>query len=721
MRASDEGPLGERDGDFELVTLRNGARAVRHLGHGEVMHPSVGPWQEARALYVEQSRLEEKLRVEGPPLHVWDVGLGAGTNAIAALTCARELGAGQRRELRVVSFEIDCAPLRLALSDAAGFPFLQPFAAAGEALLKGQRWSEGRSHWQLHLGDAAELWRGVWEPADLIFFDPFSPASNPALWTPAAFAALRAQRRRRLHAVHLQCGHAYARIAAAGRLLRGDGDRHGHEKGDHRGRDRARVAGTTARCALACALGALGGPGTTRPAVEPGDRACGAGAPAILSPQGSAASDARALASLRMVISALILLSPELHQAAALAARPELLDFVPEGAHWLAALHLTPSSAQALRVVALSSGAFALLGYYSRTALSLLTLSALPLYALSQFSGAVLHDMHLFWFSGLLALSPCGDAWSLDSWGRTERRAAREYALPVALCRAFLGVIYFFPGLHKLLESGWEWAAAPNMLAQMHAKWFELSELPGLRIDRYPWLCALGGHAVLLFELGFLPLVSWRKTRTLAALLGIGFHWATQAFLFIPFLSLWACYVVLAPWDWLGQRSRKGTPKPTPKPAAKPGRRAGRATLPAALFGGTVLTLAVVQGVRGQTQAWPIACYPTFAAIIGDSLPDLLIEAESASAQPVRFTGRERGPRTQAEWGRVFRISGAYGSPPDARALREHALDAARRTGIALLPGSTVRVFRADYATQPELWNRAPRNAVLLSSFRLEP
>jgi hypothetical protein len=34
-----------------------------------------------------------------------------------------------------------------------------------------------------------------------------------------------------------------------------------------------------------------------------------------------------------------------------------------------------------------------------------------------------------------------------------------------------------------------------------------------------------------------------------------------------------------------------------------------------------VLTLAIVQGVRGQTQAWPIACYPTFAAIAGDTLP----------------------------------------------------------------------------------------------------
>ena len=50
-----------RDGDFELITLRNGARAVRHLGHGEVMHPSIGPWQEALRLYVEQPRLADRL------------------------------------------------------------------------------------------------------------------------------------------------------------------------------------------------------------------------------------------------------------------------------------------------------------------------------------------------------------------------------------------------------------------------------------------------------------------------------------------------------------------------------------------------------------------------------------------------------------------------------------------------------------------------------------
>jgi hypothetical protein len=421
------------------------------------------------------------------------------------------------------------------------------------------------------------------------------------------------------------------------------------------------------------------------------------------------------LASLRIVVTALILSSPELHQAAALAARPELLDFVPEGAHWLAALQLTPSAAQTLRVIALSSGALALLGFYSRAALGLLTLSALPLYALSQFSGAVMHDMHLFWFSGLLALSPCGDVWALDSWGREPERAARQYAIPATLCRAFLGVVYFFPGFHKLLESGWEWAAAPHVVAQMHVKWFEMGELPWLRIDRHPWLCSLGGHAVLLFELGFFPLVSWRKTRSLAALLGLGFHWSTQAFFFIPFVSLWACYVVLAPWSRLPRSASRRAPR-----TVRSSRHSRLATLPALLFGGAVLSLAIVQGVRGQTQAWPIACYPTFAAIIGDTLPDLLIEAESEAGERVRFTGRERGPRTQAEWGRVFRISGAYGGAPNARALREHALTSAERAGISLAPGSTLRVYRADYATAPELWNRAPTHAVLLSSFSIE-
>jgi hypothetical protein len=426
----------------------------------------------------------------------------------------------------------------------------------------------------------------------------------------------------------------------------------------------------------------------------------------------SAFEDSRALSALRIAVALLLLISPELHQAEALAARPDLLEFVPEGAGWLAALHLTPSAAHVLRLIALSSGALALLGFHARAALGVLTCAALPLYALSQFGGTVLHDMHLFWFSALLALSPCADVWALDSWGTRPVRAASEYAAPATVCRALLGVVYFFPGLHKLLESGWAWGNAEHVLAQMHAKWFELGAVPAFRIDHYPRLCSLGGHAVLLFELGFLPLALWRTTRPIALVLGLGFHWATQAFFFIPFMSLWACYGVLVPWSVVLRPKRVRS--------VRPARGLPRPALPALAFGVPLLLLAIFQGFRGHTQAWPVACYPTFATLTGDTLPDLLVEAEAPDGARITFTGRERGPRTQAEWGRVFRISGAYGDAPALSALREHALAVAERAGIALAPGSILSVYRADYATAPELWNRAPRNATLLSSFRLE-
>ncbi|WP_224360502.1 tRNA (5-methylaminomethyl-2-thiouridine)(34)-methyltransferase MnmD [Hyalangium versicolor] len=181
-----------RDGDFELVTLRNGSRAVRHLGHGEVMHPSVGPWQEALRLYVEQPRLAERLLQPGSPLVILDVGLGAATNAVAALSCARALGAERRRPLEVVSLEVDLAPLRLALADAAGFPFLQPFRDAAEALMRDGVWEGEGLRWRLLLGNAIGHLEQPLPPADLVYFDPFSPASNPEMWTEGVLARVRA-------------------------------------------------------------------------------------------------------------------------------------------------------------------------------------------------------------------------------------------------------------------------------------------------------------------------------------------------------------------------------------------------------------------------------------------------------------------------------------------------------------------------------------------------
>jgi tRNA U34 5-methylaminomethyl-2-thiouridine-forming methyltransferase MnmC len=180
-----EGRLGLSE--FEIVTLRSGPRAVRELASGEIMHPAIGPWAEANRLYVEQGGLKDRLKRAAPePLRVYDVGLGAGANAVAALGCA-----GQARTLELISFERTLEPLELALADPGAFPFLVPWREAVERLLASHAWEGPGARWRLRLGDALREIAAAPAPADLVFFDPFSPRSNPELWTLAAFRSLR--------------------------------------------------------------------------------------------------------------------------------------------------------------------------------------------------------------------------------------------------------------------------------------------------------------------------------------------------------------------------------------------------------------------------------------------------------------------------------------------------------------------------------------------------
>lgn len=182
---------GRRTETFELITLESGQRAVRHTGHGEVMHP-VGPWEEAQRLYPQQTGLAGLLAQPGDrPVRVLDVGLGGAANAAAALDTARALGAGRRRPLELVSLELDTSALELALADPEGFPFLTPWVDAAQAVLAQGSWSQGGLSWSLVRGDAAATIGTLEGPFDLVFHDPFSPEHNGPLWTVAFFKQLR--------------------------------------------------------------------------------------------------------------------------------------------------------------------------------------------------------------------------------------------------------------------------------------------------------------------------------------------------------------------------------------------------------------------------------------------------------------------------------------------------------------------------------------------------
>jgi queuine tRNA-ribosyltransferase len=177
--------------DHEVVTTRSGARAMLDRATGQVMHPVVGPLAEAEELYVAPSRLAERLLAPSlEPLVVLDVGLGAGSNAVAAWRVSEARAGG--RPLEIVSFDRTVAALALALSPehSAAFGLDGPTGAAARALLAGGRHVTPRTTWRLVLGDLPGALAGA-PAADIVYWDPFSPRVNPELWSMAAFTALR--------------------------------------------------------------------------------------------------------------------------------------------------------------------------------------------------------------------------------------------------------------------------------------------------------------------------------------------------------------------------------------------------------------------------------------------------------------------------------------------------------------------------------------------------
>jgi queuine tRNA-ribosyltransferase len=181
-----------RLGDYEVVIAAQGYGSIRQCSSGEVMHSVSNPMEEAHRLYVAQSGLADRLRTaEAPELVIWDVGLGAATNAMAAVRCWEELQqvVGSPRPLRLVSFERDLDPLRLAVRQSARFPHLHH--AAPSTVLRESAWrhASGGLQWELLAGDFRERLAAAPRP-DLIFYDPFSYKTDGPLWTAGLFAQL---------------------------------------------------------------------------------------------------------------------------------------------------------------------------------------------------------------------------------------------------------------------------------------------------------------------------------------------------------------------------------------------------------------------------------------------------------------------------------------------------------------------------------------------------
>ncbi len=434
---------------------------------------------------------------------------------------------------------------------------------------------------------------------------------------------------------------------------------------------------------------------------------------------------ALSLALLRVVVPVVMLLSPGFRHGVDVAGWTPARWSVPEGLGWFVSfVPISESWARGAQAAVLFSAVLAALGVYARPALALLALSAFYLFSIAQLAGFVWHDMHLLWFTVVLAVSPSAD---VLAWDATRPMATRHirYALPLWTVRVLLGVIYFFPGFHKLWESGLDWALSDNLLNQLHWKWTQHGVLPPLRIDRVPGLLQAGGLFVLAFELAFLPLLFWRRARPWLALTGLSFHLMSEWVFRIPFASLWLCYVVL--FDavpvfervqrWLA-RFRAARPKDVPdEPNGSSAPSFGtRAALPW-IVAISLVGAATLQGARGQMRAYPFACYPTFQWRAGPLMPDLGLEVvlPDGTTRDLTHARSPSGYRSQRQWAELWNLAGVYGSVsiPRLRAYVRSLPPAQLEQAVA------VRAYRDRVSVRPEHRGQKPVERTLIATMKL--
>src|SRR6266542_652501 len=158
----------------------------------------------------------------------------------------------------------------------------------------------------------------------------------------------------------------------------------------------------------------------------------------------------------------------------------------------------------------------------------------------------------------VLALSPCGDAFSFDSWrGKKQPRSSEIiYGYPILLMRALLAWSYFSSALIKFRVAGLSYLSPDNLpslaivhsLDNLHDTHFRLAFwLPHVR-EYTPIFVAL----VVLWELSFPLAVFFRRARLIILALGIFFHLGTLFFMNIFFPYHLAMYLVFVDWGrWL--------------------------------------------------------------------------------------------------------------------------------------------------------------------------
>ena len=187
---------------YQLVRLSDGGFSICSVAEGETFHPVAGPTAEAEALYLRQLRIRERLgECAGETFVIWDVGLGGAANVLTILRGVADI----RGCIEVISFDRTLQALAFALEHVEALEYVRGFEPWLHELLREAvtefRFREVHVRWQVCLGDfptvmedaahrLSERSRCLYSPPHAVFYDAFSPAVNPEMWTGSVFRNL---------------------------------------------------------------------------------------------------------------------------------------------------------------------------------------------------------------------------------------------------------------------------------------------------------------------------------------------------------------------------------------------------------------------------------------------------------------------------------------------------------------------------------------------------
>jgi hypothetical protein len=177
------------------------------------------------------------------------------------------------------------------------------------------------------------------------------------------------------------------------------------------------------------------------------------------------------------------------------------------------------------------------------------------------------YDAILVFVLGIMALSRCGDGWSVDrliqaARGRSVSKAPNtsgEYTWPIRAVWLVMALIFSGAGVSKLRHSGVEWLASDNMAISLVSHNYHVANAEpltswGLIVAQYGWLCWLLAVATIVFETGYPLALFSRVARSIIVPGMFSMQVGIRALMGPTFEQFLICNLFWVPWDRVGLR-----------------------------------------------------------------------------------------------------------------------------------------------------------------------